>query len=222
MAADYKYQKSKRSYIKYFFSFLALFDLCAILPFYLTIFNINIGFTIVLRLFRLLRILKITRYDDSISIIAMVFRGEKDKILMTLFTICLMILIASSIMFNIENIAQPDKFSSIPATMWWAVGTFTGNADVFPVTIFGKILSGIIGILGIGLVALPSGIVCSGFMKAIESEKINKIICPHCGKEITNRSQAYCVKSRRMLKLKNRGRKLAKARQKPGGKKPIT
>jgi voltage-gated potassium channel len=182
--ADYKFPKSKWPHIRYFFSFLAVFDLCAILPFYLIFFKINLGFTRILRLFRLLRILKITRYNDSLSIIAMVFRGEKDKILMTLFTICLMILIASSLMFNIENIAQPDKFSSIPATMWWAVGTFTGNADVFPVTIPGKILSGIIGILGIGLVALPSGIICSGFMKAIESEKKDKIICPHCGKEI--------------------------------------
>lgn len=183
--ADFKFPESRMPHIRYIFSFLAILDLFAILPFYfIFVLKVNLSFAGILRLFRLLRILKITRYNDSLIIIAKVFKGEKDKILMTLFVICLMILIASSIMFHIENIVQPDKFSSIPATMWWAVGTFTGNADVFPVTIPGKILSGIIGILGIGLVALPSGIICSGFMKEIEPEKKEKIICPHCGKTI--------------------------------------
>jgi voltage-gated potassium channel len=183
--ADFKFPESKAPHIRYIFSFLAIFDLLAILPFYLIfVLKVNLSFTGILRLFRLVRILKITRYNDSLIIIAKVFKGEKDKILMTVFVICLMILIASSLMFHIENFAQPDKFSSIPATMWWAVGTFTGNTDVFPVTIAGKILSGIIGVLGIGLVALPSGIICSGFMKEIEPEKKEKIICPHCGKTI--------------------------------------
>ncbi|GHT97754.1 hypothetical protein FACS1894142_2960 [Spirochaetia bacterium] len=111
-------------------------------------------------------------------------KSEKGKISMTVFIIGIMILIASSIMYTIENIYQPEHFSNILSTMWWAVGTFTGNADVFPVTTAGRILSGIIGILGIGLVALPSGIISSGFMKEIEAEKKEKIICPHCGKEI--------------------------------------
>ncbi|MDR1459210.1 MAG: ion transporter [Bacteroidales bacterium] len=183
--ADYKYPESKQPYLKYLFSFLALLDLCAILPFYFSIFlKTNFGFTRVLRLFRLIRLLKLTRYNSSLVIIAKVLRSEKDKIFMTIFIIGLMILIASSIMYNIENVAQPEIFSNIPATMWWAVGTFTGNADVFPVTIPGKILSGIIGVLGIGLIALPSGIICSGFMKEIEGEKREKIICPYCGKEI--------------------------------------
>ncbi|GHV83704.1 hypothetical protein AGMMS50212_10440 [Spirochaetia bacterium] len=68
--------------------------------------------------------------------------------------------------------------------MWWAVGTFTGNADVFPITTAGRILSGIIGILGIGLIALPSGIISSGFIKELDTGKKCKQICPHCGKEI--------------------------------------
>jgi voltage-gated potassium channel len=87
-------------------------------------------------------------------------------------------------MYYVENSVQPDKFPNIIATLWWAVATLTtvGYGDVYPVTILGKILSGLIAILGIGLVALPSGIISSGFITEINNEKTK--VCPHCGKEI--------------------------------------
>jgi voltage-gated potassium channel len=183
--APYKFSDAKNPYIKYIFSFLAIIDFLSIAPFCLTLFiGINDGSVRILRLFRLLRILKITRYNSSLNIIGKVMKNEKDKISMTVFIIGIMILMASSIMYSIESEYQPEHFSNILVTMWWAVGTFTGNADVFPITGAGKILSGVIGILSIGLIALPSGIISSGFMKEIEVEKRGKQICPHCGKEI--------------------------------------
>jgi voltage-gated potassium channel len=116
------------------------------------------------------------------DLIGRVMRNEKDKIITTLFITIIMILLASSAMYYVENEAQPDQFPNIPATIWWAVATLTtvGYGDVYPVTILGKVLGGMIAILGIGLVALPTGIISSGFIGEIGRKKI----CPHCGKEI--------------------------------------
>ncbi len=100
----------------------------------------------------------------------------------------MLLFMAATIMFYIEHYAQPEVFSSIPATLWWAVATLTtvGYGDVYPITVLGKILAGIIAILGIGLVALPTGLISSGYLEWAQSRKIkNKLtVCPHCGKEI--------------------------------------
>jgi voltage-gated potassium channel len=137
-----------------------------------------------LRLFRLLRILKLNRYNNSLELIGKVLKNEKEKLFMTIFIAVVMLLLASSIMYYIENAVQPDQFPNILATLWWAVATLTtvGYGDVYPVTVLGKILSGVIAVLGIGLVALPSGIISSGLINEVSGKQ--KKICPHCGKEI--------------------------------------
>ena len=87
-------------------------------------------------------------------------------------------------MFYVENNSQPDVFTSIPATFWWAVATLTtvGYGDVYPVTILGKILGGVIAILGIGMFALPTGILGAGFVERIKKTKKEKEVkCPNCG-----------------------------------------
>ncbi len=88
-------------------------------------------------------------------------------------------------MYFVEHDAQPEKFSSIPETMWWSIATLTtvGYGDVFPITTLGKILTAFISILGIGLFALPAGILASGFSDEFKKAK-RKNYCPHCGKEI--------------------------------------
>ncbi|MDR1956302.1 MAG: ion transporter [Treponema sp.] len=195
--APYKYPGHRFPYLRYIGSFMALIDLCAILPFYLPfIVGIDLRMLRILRLFRLLRILKLNRYNNAVELIAQVFRGEKEKIFTTIFMTGLMLLLASSVMYYVENTAQPDKFPNIIATLWWAVATLTtvGYGDVYPITTIGKVLSGVIALLGIGLVALPAGIISSGFIKAISKEEqqegiradgpAGKRVCPHCGKEI--------------------------------------
>jgi voltage-gated potassium channel len=111
----------------------------------------------------------------------------------------LVLIIASTLMFFAEHEAQPDKFPDIPTAMWWAVITLTtiGYGDVFPITAIGKVIASLIAILGIGFVALPTGIISVGFVEELRNFKESlkqkssssspesfKCVCPHCGKEI--------------------------------------
>jgi voltage-gated potassium channel len=176
--APYKFPLSPKwssffSYIRFIFSFMGIFDLCAILQFYIPFVIFDLRVLRVFRLFRLLRIFKLTRYNKSFDLIGRVFKSEKDKLLMTFFIVGIMLLLASSVMYAAENAVQPDVFPNILATLWWAVVTLTtvGYGDVYPVTVLGKLLSGVISILGIILIALPSGIISSGFIKEYEKEK---------------------------------------------------
>jgi voltage-gated potassium channel len=188
--AKNKFPEAKFPYIRFIFSFLAVVDLLAILPFYIPfIIKVDLRFLRIIRTFRLFRIMKFNRYNKSLDIIAKVLKREKEKLLMTLCITGILILLAASMMYYTENPAQPEKFPNIIATFWWAIACLTtaDYGDVASITFFGKILSGVIALLGIGLVALPSGIMCSGLIEEINAEKNNgdkKNICPHCGKEI--------------------------------------
>ena len=116
-----------------------------------------------------------------------VLKKEKDILLTTIFITTILLLLASSLMYYVENAAQPEKFPNIVASLWWAVATLTtvGYGDIYPVTAVGKIISGVIAILGIGLVALPTGIISSGFITEINNKKnVQKTKCPNCGKEL--------------------------------------
>ena len=185
--APYKYSKTKHPYLKYFFSFMAIIDLLAILPFYLPLlFTVNLKYLRILRLFRLLRILKLNRYSDSLTLIGTVIKSEKEKLVMTIFILAVLLLLTSSTMYYIENIAQPEVFTDILTTLWWSVETLTtvGFGDMYPITPIGKLLGGLIAILGIAVVALPSGIITSGLIQAMNKQKKSIILCPHCGKEM--------------------------------------
>jgi voltage-gated potassium channel len=164
-------------YLRYIFSFMGIIDLCAILPFYLPfVVNVDLRVLRILRLFRLLRVLKLTRYNNSLKLIDSVLNKQKDKLYITIFFMLIVILLASTIMYFAENTVQPDKFPNIPATLWWAVATLTtvGYGDVYPVTVLGKLLGGLISIMGIGLIAMPSGIISMGLIKEVKREKKRK------------------------------------------------
>ncbi|MBN2039146.1 MAG: potassium channel family protein [Spirochaetes bacterium] len=186
--ADMRYINLNIPRIRYVFSFMALIDLFAILPFYLPfIIPFDLRFIRMLRLLRLLRIFKLNRYNDAMDKIGRVLRKEKEKLLTTIFVTSILLIFASSIMYYVENEAQPEQFPNIIASIWWAIATLTtvGYGDVYPITALGKILSGIIAILGIGLVALPTGIISSGFITEVTDTKNKRIkYCPHCGKEL--------------------------------------
>jgi voltage-gated potassium channel len=106
-------------------------------------------------------------------------------VLSFLFILFVLIFI-SFIMFYAENSAQPEKFSSIPATLWWGVETLTtvGYGDMVPVTPLGKFLGGLFAIAGVGILALPAGILSSGFFEVLYTKNKKSQKCPHCGKEI--------------------------------------
>ena len=173
--------------IKFLFTPLALVDIIAILPFYLPmLIPIDLRFVRALRLARLMRILKLGRYSESLRMMGRVIKAKREELFITVFVVFLLIIMSSSLMFYIENLAQPKVFSSIPAAMWWSVATLTtvGYGDMYPVTIAGKILGSVIALLGIGIFALPAGILGSGFVEEMHRKTEKKKVCPHCGKEI--------------------------------------
>lgn len=169
---------SIRAHFKYIFSFMALIDLFAILPFYLPfLVPIDLRVLRVLRIVRLLRIFKFNRYTTSLTQIANVFRRKAGQLFSSMFVVILLMIIASVIMYNIENPAQPETFDNALSGLWWAIATLTtvGYGDIYPITALGKVLSAIIAVLGIGLVAVPTGIISAGFMEAVEGDTNKKV-----------------------------------------------
>lgn len=165
---------------------MALIDLAAILPFYIPFFiTLDLRVLRMLRIFRLLRIFKANRYTNALASIIKVLKRKAEQLLSSLFVLLVLMLIASVLMFNIENNAQPDSFKSVFDAMWWSVATVTtvGYGDIYPVTVLGKLLSAVIAVLGIGIVAIPTGIITSGFNE-IHQEKAGCMSCPHCGGDI--------------------------------------
>lgn len=186
-----KYSKPVTGRIKYAFSLMALVDLLSIIPAFLPfIFPADLRVIRFLRTFRLFRLLKMSRYVESLNTLDNVVRAKKEELTVTAAMILMLLLFSSSLIYLVENEVQPDKFPSIPAAMWWGVATLTtvGYGDIYPVTAIGKIFSGFIAFLGIGMFALPTGILASGFAEEINKNRNKRktCLCPHCGVDITS------------------------------------
>ena len=181
-----QYSKPIAGRLNFIIQPMPIIDLVAILPFYLPFIGLDLRFLRVLRLFRILRIAKIGRYYSSLRIIKNVIKSKKEELILTTIIMMLLMVVSASLLYYCENTIQPDLFPSIPATFWWSVMTLTtvGYGDVYPVTIAGKFFAGIIAILGIGMFALPTGILGAGFVEEIQKRKAGTQKCPHCGKEI--------------------------------------
>ena len=162
--------------LKFIFSPMAMIDLLAILPFYLPFVGVDLRFLRILRIFRIFRLLKMARYSNAFSMIKSVLREKKEELLVTLMFIIIILVIVSTLMFYVERDAQPEAFGSIPKALWWGVVTLTtvGYGDIYPITLYGKILGGVITLLGVGLIALPSGILASGYTEQIQKKKTGK------------------------------------------------
>lgn len=191
--SDPKFSSPISGRIRFAMTPLAVVDLAAILP-TLVVLLINIVFGLqgfdmsFLRAVRLVaRVAKMSRYSAGVRTLGRVVHQKREELLTVVFVLLVLLLIASSFMYYAERSAQPDKFASIPSAMWWSIITLTtvGYGDVFPVTILGKTIAGGIAILGIGLFALPAGILGSGFLEEINHRRRSTVrICPHCGEEI--------------------------------------
>jgi voltage-gated potassium channel len=187
---DSRFKDPVRGRLRFLVTPMALVDLMAVLPFYLPFLFPEMRFMRAMRLFRLFRVLKLARYSDSLQTFVDVLRLKKEELLLMLFAIMILLVISSSLMYEAENIAQPEAFSSIPAAMWWGIVTLAtvGYGDVFPITPWGKFIGSIVVLLGIGLFALPTGVLASGFAEVLakrkEDRKMHKYRCPHCGRYI--------------------------------------
>jgi len=170
--------------INYMTSFVGIIDLLAILPFYLSAFtSADLRF---LRLMRILRLLKLSHYFKGLNFFITVLRKEAMSIGSAVFFMLVLVIISASIMYNLENHAQPEAFSSIPDAIWWAIVTMTtvGYGDVTPITIGGKLLAAFIMLLGVGVVALPAGILAARFGDELQSRK--KHLTAHVTKALSD------------------------------------
>ena len=159
-----KNQSNTKVRLKYILSFSAIIDAIAILPSLLAFLfpTVDLRFVRALRIFRLL---KFSRYSNSINTLLVVLWDQRKSLGAAFFILFIVLIISSSGMYIVEKDIQPEKFGSIPQSMWWSIVTLTtvGYGDVYPVTSMGKFFGSIIIILGIGTVALPSGILASAF-----------------------------------------------------------
>jgi len=167
-----KFRSPTRGRLRFARTPMAIIDLFAILPFYLGLLvPVDLRF---LRVLRLLRIFKLTRYSGSMTLLFQVLRQEARTVGAAMFVLLLILVIASSLAFIVEGDAHPSgAFSSIPATMYWAVITMTtvGYGDVVPATALGKLLTAVMAIISVGMVALPAGILASGFSAALQRRR---------------------------------------------------
>jgi len=154
--------------IRYMFTPMALVDFVAILPFFLGLFS-----TIDTRMLRIVRVFKLTRHFAALEILLKVIRREARSLSAALFVLMILVVLASAGMYMAEREVQPEAFGNIPRAMWWATVTLTtvGYGDVVPVTTVGRFFSGMIVIIGIGIAALPAGIIAAGFTRELRHRR---------------------------------------------------
>lgn len=166
-----RYDHPLRGRLRYMATPMALIDLLAILPTYLAL--IVPGDFLLLRTLRILRILKITRYSPALATFEVVLVNERRSLMAAGTILAVALLLAAGALHHVEGEVQPENFGSIPAAMWWAIATLTtvGYGDVVPITPLGRLLAGIVAVVGIGMFALPTAILGAGF--AYELNKRN-------------------------------------------------
>ncbi len=192
VTADPRYSRPVAGRLRFAVRPLPLVDLLAILPYYLSLFGVDLRVLRALRIMRLLRIAKLGRYYSAFHIITRVIRHQKESLILTLSVLLILLIISSALMYHAEHGAQPDNFPDIPTTMWWSIVTLTtvGYGDVYPITGAGRLLAAIISVFGIGMVALPAGIIGSGFVEEIQRQREQEEgRCPHCGKVIDEKGR---------------------------------
>ena len=192
--ADLLYPEARRPRLRYMVSFMAIIDLLAILPFYLPFLSSDfhiLRMMRLLRLFRLLRVFKMGRYVEALQTVVQVIRSSTSRLVIALMLCSFVMLFSAIIMYTVENPVQPERFPNVIASLWWAICTLTtvGYGDVYPVTTIGRFFASVISLVGIGIIAIPTGIIAAGFTAALN--KNNRAgsddprhYCPYCGHHI--------------------------------------
>ncbi len=157
-----------KAVVKYIFSFVGIVDLLSFLPYYLPVF-FPAGAAVfrMLRVARILRLFRINAYYDSLNVITEVIIGKKQQLLSSVFIIVILMMASSLCMYSVEHAAQPDVFQNAFSGIWWSASTLltVGYGDIYPVTTVGKFLGILISFLGVGMVAIPTGIISAGFVE---------------------------------------------------------
>ena len=152
---------------KYMLSFTGIVDLLSFLPYYLPVFwpGGAVAFRMI-RIARIFRLFRINAYYDSLNVITEVINGKKQQLLSSVFIILVLMIASSLCMYSLEHEAQPEVFTNAFSGIWWATSTLltVGYGDIYPITIMGKVFGIIISFLGVGMVAIPTGIISAGFV----------------------------------------------------------
>jgi len=188
-----------RGRLRFMLTPMALIDLVAFLPALLPWLGLDMRYVRILRLARLLRLAKLGRYSEAMQRLMLAIQLKREELVLSVVLMLLMLIIASSLMYAVEHDAQPAGFSSIPGTMWWGIMTLTtvGYGDVYPITALGKFFAALIAVMGVGLFAMPVGIIGSAFISMDTAKAMAEAssapasspiptacTCPHCGKSI--------------------------------------
>lgn len=163
----YKELKEGRALRKYVFSFTGIVDLLSFLPYFLPVFfpQGTIAFRMI-RIVRIFRLFRINAYYDSLGVITHVLNSKKQQLISSVFIILVLMVASSLCMYSLEHEAQPEVFSNAFSGIWWAASTLltVGYGDIYPITFWGKLFGIFIAFLGVGMVAIPTGIISAGFV----------------------------------------------------------
>lgn len=185
---------------KYLFSFFGIIDFIAILPFVLLYFFFGTEIAKLINIAHVFIIFKMVRYSQSFQMIGDVVSSVKNELFTAYVTAGIVVCFSAILMYYVERNAQPDVFTDIGEGFWWAVITFStvGYGDVYPITPMGKFLGGIISLIGISMIALPTGLLSSAFMNRLQKRNLNQQhieltdsmhYCPTCGKKVDHKEE---------------------------------
>jgi voltage-gated potassium channel Kch len=168
-----RYRRALAGRIRYAHSGGAMIDLAAILPFFLEAFLHHLFDLRFLRIFRMMRLLKLTRFNNATAVVMQGIRREWPVLTASLFVLLLVIVMTASLGYLFEHGSQPEKFENIPQSIYWAVVTLAsvGYGDIAPVTPLGRMFTVVVSITGIALVAIPSGILSAAFIDQLRIER---------------------------------------------------
>ena len=156
-----------KALVKYIFSFTGLVDLLSFLPYYLPVFFPTgaVAFRM-FRVVRIFRLFRLNRYYDALNVITEVISSKRQQLLSSVFIILVLMLASSLCMYSLEHEAQPEVFTNAFSGLWWAVSTLltVGYGDIYPITPMGRLFSIVITFVGVGMVAIPTGIISAGFV----------------------------------------------------------
>lgn len=172
----YSINYMKKSRVKYIFTPFMIIDLLVLLPFYLSFLNLDLGFLRALRVLRIFKLFRLAKFVEFDNILASIFSEKKEEFIFILIASSIVLFTITPLVYYFEHNAQPEVFTSMFDTLWWAIITFTtvGYGDMYPITSMGRILTTIISILGIGFYAIPGSIFTSSLLEKIHDKKIFK------------------------------------------------
>ena len=182
---DARYSRPIAGRCKYALTPLALIDLFAILPALFLVPGLDARFLRTARLLRIARILKLGRYSQAMRLLYVVLRRAVPELIASGLLLAVLLVLGSSVVYIAERAAQPEVFSSISASLWWGFATLStvGYGDIVPITTLGKLAGALVSVLGIGLFALPAGVITSHYLEELRARSVPQL-CPHCNKPL--------------------------------------